>query len=195
MKTRRVHVKKGKSRRFRMKKGGQRNIPTQMGGAPAPAPASYVNYNLDIVSLKTSLDSFGNSVNALNDAIISNVNSSVQHVLTSESEAAAAVSLQQAAASLKIAFLGGQDITDPANPKPVVGLYNTLMKNSGYSYTPWSYTVPSDNTAAYLSAKSLYDTANPTGSPGFGKFPTQAQAGTASALATALGYTGPPLPA
>ena len=196
MKTRRVHVKKGKSRRFRMKRGGQRNLAIQQGGdpAPAPVPVAYINGKLDIASLNTSMTSVGNAINALNDAIVSNVNSAVQHVITAEAEAASSVSLQQAAASLKTAFLGGTD----ANGNAVVGLYNTIMKNSTYNYTPWSYVSPAaDNTAAWTAAKSLYDASHPTGSPGAGQFPTLPANGviTASKIASSLGYTGPPLPA
>ena len=186
MKTRSLRSKKGKTRRFRMKRGGQKKnnntaiIASQMGGAAttaqidamntamtaaAAAQATVVtnggpavNINLDLNSVKSSMDTFGNSVVALNQAIGSEVNSAVSHVNTALAGASAAAALQSATKSLMVAFFG--DGTS-AN----AGLYGTVLKNSGFSpYTPPPLTdsdKAADNTAAYTAAVALYKKDHP----------------------------------
>ena len=122
MKTRSLRLKKGKSKKFRMKRGGQKNMPSQSGGAPA------LNTTLDMVSVKSSLDSFGNSISSLNNAYISAVNAATQHMVTAEADVAASQSLVSATQSLYDAFFGAAAVGDAL---ATVGLYNTLILGAG----------------------------------------------------------------
>ena len=126
MKTRSLRLKKGKSKKFRMKRGGQKNMPSQSGGAPA------LNTTLDMVSVKSSLDSFGNSISSLNNAYISAVNAATQHMVTAEADVAASQSLVSATQSLYDAFFGAAAVGDAL---ATVGLYNTLILGAGPTAT------------------------------------------------------------
>lgn len=129
MKTRSLRLKKGKSKKFRMKRGGQKNMPSQSGGAPA------LNTTLDMVSVKSSLDSFGNSISSLNNAYISAVNAATQHMVTAEADVAASQSLVSATQSLYDAFFGAPAALD-GSTLATVGLYNTLILGAGSTAPP-----------------------------------------------------------
>ena len=125
MKTRSLRLKKGKSKKFRMKRGGQqKNMPSQSGGVVA------LNTTLDMVSVKSSLDSFGNSISSLNNAYTSAVNAATQHMVTAEADAAAALALVSATQSLYDAFFGAPAALD-GSTLATVGLYNTLILGAG----------------------------------------------------------------
>ena len=220
MKTRSLRSKKGKTRRFRMKRGGQKKnnntaiIASQMGGATAATQAQIdamnaamtaaaaaqatvvaagspaVNINLDLNSVKSSMDTFGNSVVALNQAIGSEVNSAVSHVNTALAGASAAAALQSATKSLMVAFFGD-------NTGANAGLYGTVLKNSGFSpYTPPPLTdsdKAADNTAAYTAAVALYKKDHP-GQP-FPLGDTMTTPVTINSIAQALGVNIAPSPA
>ena len=158
-----------------MKRGGQqKNMPiiaSQMGGAPAAAPS--LNKTLDLISVKQSLDSFGNSVSSLNNAYISGVNAATQHMVTAEADAAAALSLKSATQSLYDAFFGVANPTD--GTPPTVGLYHTIILGANAG-DPGAYTPDSgassittslaalsgqDQQAAYDAASALWNASSP----------------------------------
>lgn len=171
-----------------MKRGGQKNMPSQSGGAPA------LNTTLDMVSVKSSLDSFGNSISSLNNAYISAVNAATQHMVTAEADVAASQSLVSATQSLYDAFFGAAAVGDAL---ATVGLYNTLILGAGPTAGTDKYTAATtisglpasdvEKQAAYDAALAIftadYTAANNGSLPptvGPGSFPnyTEWQAGT-----------------
>ena len=169
-----------------MKRGGEINkkdpnmpiVASQMGGV-APAPAAAAGPGATMVTatgtaattlttnIKTSLETFGNAIAALNNNVGTSLAGAEAHMAATKLDAANAIKLQKISEQVYKAFLG--DSSAVAGTPAATGVYGNVLINSGTGGVTPTYvketvaaTPVADLAGAYAAAVSEFKASNPS---------------------------------
>ena len=132
----------GKSKKLNRKR---KNVKHTMSGGqvpvPAPVPAGLNIYALDETSLRTSLQSFGDTLQSLYDIATTDQEVTGSIIETLEAQQTASDSLVTAVSSLFEAFRGDEEYITSSGTSGTRGLYRALL-GLNRTFTPPPFTPP-----------------------------------------------------